>query len=123
MRKTKGIALIILSVLLCGVIIVMLRVQWNSPVDHWLNAISGLLLSFGLALDVGVLSLCACAALISGLLFLTSDSSKPVGVGWQFVWFLLHSAAVYTIVLSCTPRLAGWISSSLAICERSHVVE
>jgi hypothetical protein len=113
MRSAKGILLISLGVLLCGIVIVMLHVQWNSPVDRWLTAITGFLLSFGLDLDVRVLSLCACAALVSGLLFLTSDSGKSIVVGWQFVQFLLHLAVVYEIVLTCTPRLAGWTRTSL----------
>ena len=99
MRRTKGIILIILALLLCGIVIAMLLAQRNSPLAHSLTAIQGVLLSFDVILDVGVLSLCACAALISGLLFLTSDSSKAVIVGWQTVRFLLHLSAIYAIRL------------------------
>lgn len=112
MRRTKGITLIILGILLCSIVIAMLRVEWNSPLAHWLTAISGVLVSFDVSLDIGVLSLCACAALISGLLFLTRDSSKSV-VGWQIVRFLLHLAAIYAIASSCPTRLAGWTKASL----------
>jgi hypothetical protein len=113
MRRTKGIALIILAILLCSMVIAMLRALPNSPLAHWLTTIQGLLLSVDINLDVGVLSLCACAALISGLLFLTSDSSKAVIVGWQTVRFLLHLAAIYVIASYFPPRLAGWIRASL----------
>jgi hypothetical protein len=104
--------LIILGILLFSMVIVMLRVQWNSPLAHWLTAIEGVLLSFDVSLDIGVLSLCACATFISGLLFLTSDSSEYV-IGWQIVRFLLHLAAIYAIASSCPPRLAGWTRSFL----------
>jgi hypothetical protein len=110
MRRTKGIALIILAILLCSMVIAMLRALPKSPLAHWLTTIQGLLLSVDINLDVGVLSLCACAALISGLLFLTGDSSKAVIVGWQTVRFLLHLAAIYAYF---PPRLAGWIRTSL----------
>jgi hypothetical protein len=113
MRRTKGTILIILAILLCSIVIAMLGAQRNSPLAHWLTAIQGVLLSFDINLDVGVLSLCACAALISGLLFLTSDSSKAVVVGWQTVRFLLHLSAIYVIASYYPPRLAGWISTSL----------
>ena len=39
------------------------------------------------------------------------SQEKPVGhvgVAWQILWFLLHLAAVYSIVKICTPWLAGW---------------
>jgi hypothetical protein len=113
MRRTKGITLIILALLLCGIVIALLLAQRNSPLADWLTAIQGVLLSFDVNLDVGVLSLCACAALISGLLFLTSDSSKAVIVGWHTVRFLLHLSAIYVIASSCPPRLAGWIRTFL----------
>lgn len=106
-RKAKGVALIILGILLCAMAIAVLRVQWDSPLIHWLTTVSGLLLSFGVDPDVGMLSLCALAALISGVLFLTSDASKTVTVGWQLVRFLLHLVAVYAIA-QYAPRLAGW---------------
>ncbi len=41
-----------------------------------------------------MLSLCACAALVSGLLFLNSDSSKAVIVGWQTVRVPITAPAV-----------------------------
>ena len=113
MRRTKGITLIILAILLCSIVIAMLHVQLKSPLAHWLTAIEGILLSFDINLNVGVLSLCACAALISGLLSLTSDSSKAVVVGWQIVRFLLHLSVIYVIASSCPPRLAGWTRTSL----------
>ena len=113
MLRTKGITLIILALLLCGIVIAMLLAQRNSPLAHWLTAIQGVLLSFDVNLDVEVLSVCACAALISGLLFLTSDSSKAVIVGWHIVRFLLHLSAIYVIASYCPPRLAGWIRTSL----------
>lgn len=113
MRRTKGITLIILAILLCSIVIAMLRVQLKSPLAHWLTAIEGILLSFDVNLDVGVLSLCACAALISGLLFLTSGSSKATIVGWQAVRFLLHLAAIYALASSCPARLAGWTKAFL----------
>ena len=113
MRRTKGITLIILALLLCGIVVAMLIAHRNSPLAHWLTAIQGVLSSFDVDLDVGVLSLCASAALISGLLFLTSDSSKAVIVGWHVVRFLLHLSAAYVIASSCPPRLAGWTRTSL----------
>jgi hypothetical protein len=112
-QRAKGIALIILGILLCSIAIVMLRVQFNSPVARWLSALGGLLMSFDVGLDVGVLSLCGCAALISGLLFLTNDSSNTVIAGWQIVRFLLHLAAIYAIAVFFTPRLAGWTRTTL----------
>lgn len=112
MRRTKGITLIILALLLCGIVVAMLLAQWNSPLARSLTAIQGVLLSFDVNLDVGVLSMCACAALISGLLFLTSDSGKAVIVGWNAVRFLLHLSAIYVIASSCPPRLAVWIRTS-----------
>jgi hypothetical protein len=112
MRRTKGIALIILAIVLCSIVIAMLRAQPNSPLAHWLTTIQGLLLSFDINLDVHVLSLCACAALISGLLFLTSDSSKAVIAGWQTVRFLLHLSAIYVVASYFPPHLAGWIRTS-----------
>ena len=106
-RRATGVALITLGILLCAVVIVVLRVQWNSPLTRWLAAIADLLMSFGVDMDVRVLSLCACATLISGLLFLTSDSSKAAIIGWQLARFVLHLAAVYAIA-GYGPRLAGW---------------
>jgi hypothetical protein len=106
-RRAKGVALIILGILLCAFVIVVLHVQWGSPLIHWLTAIHGLLLSFGVDPDVRVLSLCALGAVISGVLFLNSNSSKTVTVGWQLVRFLLHLAAVYAIA-QYVAQLAGW---------------
>jgi hypothetical protein len=106
-RRATGVALITLGILLCAVVIVVLRVQWNSPLTRWLAAIADLLMSFGVDMDVRVLSLCACATLISGLLFLTSDSSKAAIIGWQLARFVLHLVAVYAIA-GYGPRLAGW---------------
>ena len=113
MRRTQGITLIILGILLCGIVVATLRIQWNSPLIRWLAAVADLLLPFGVGLDIGVLSLCACAALISGLLFFTTDSSKSVVIGWQIVRFLLHLAVIYAIASSCTPWLAGWTRAFL----------
>src|ERR1700736_3386643 len=38
---------------------------------------------------------------------------RRMGVGWHILWFLLHLAAVYSIVKLCTPWLAGWTRSIL----------
>jgi hypothetical protein len=112
MRRTRGIALIILAIVSCSIVIAMLRAQPHSPLAHWLTTIPGLLLSFDIHLDDQVLSVCACAALISGLLFLTSDSSKAVIAGWQTVRFLLHLSAIYVVASYFPPHLASWMRTS-----------
>jgi hypothetical protein len=38
-------------------------------------------------------------------------SPQPIGntgAGWQILWFLLHVAVIYALVVFCTVRLAGW---------------
>ena len=112
MRRTKGIALIILAILLCGIVITMLRAQPNSPLAHWLTTIPGLLLSLDINLDVEVLSLCACAALISGFLFLTSDSSKAVVAGC--------AASPVSIALVSDLRNSFILSTSLSGLRFAH---
>jgi hypothetical protein len=112
-RRIKGITLLIVGILLSSIVIATPLVQWNAPLNRWFVAVDGLLLSLGLGLDFEVLSLSACAAVISGILFLTRDSSKSVIIGWQLVRFLLHLAAVYAIASCCTPRLAGWTKAFL----------
>src|SRR5215469_13177330 len=90
----KGILLIVLGALLSSIIVLMKRDQWPPPLEHWLLAFTGLLMSVGVTADREVLSLCACAALLSGLLLLINHSSKAGIVGWQAVRVLLHLAAV-----------------------------
>jgi hypothetical protein len=44
------------------------------------------------------------------------SQEKPVGhvgVAWQILWFLLHLAAVYSVVKICTPLLARWTRDTL----------
>ena len=111
--RTKAIPLIVLGALLSSIVIVMKRDQWPSPLDRWILTFTGLLTAIGVDADRGVLSLCACAALLSGFLLLNNQSSKAGIVGWQTVRFLLHLAALYAIVLSCTSRLSGWTKEFL----------
>jgi len=131
MRKAVGVALVVVGVALGSVCIVALQVQPNSPLTRWLTAFSALLVYFNIGFDITVLSLCAGAALLSGVLLLTKvipvaveqgtpegalltgNSSKAVAVGWQTVRFFLHLAAIYAIAASCTPQLAGWTKHSL----------
>lgn len=114
MRRAKGIGLIVLAIFLGSVVTAMLHAQRVSQLSRWLTAIGGLLISLDIGPDLKVLSLCGCAALISGFLLLTNNSSgKAVTVGWPIARFLVHLAVIYAIAKFGTPRLAAWTRTSL----------
>lgn len=113
MQRVKGVGLIVLGIFLLSIVLAMLYVQPGTQLSHWLTVIGGFLMALDAGSNVRVALPCGCAALMSGFLLLTNNSSKAAIASWQIVRFLLHLAVIYAITAFWTPRFASWTRTYL----------